>query len=59
MNIIPLSEIINLGFLKQDVILSIKILVNSAALIVFLQGIYNAILVNLSITTNIKSNLIP
>jgi hypothetical protein len=39
--------------------LSIKILVNSAALIVFLQGIYNAILVNLSITTNIKSNLIP
>jgi hypothetical protein len=57
-NIIPLSEIIDLGFLKQDMILSMKILANSAASIVFLQGIYSIILINLFTITNIESNLV-
>jgi hypothetical protein len=55
-NIISLSEIIDLGFLKRDVILLMKILANLAVSIVFLQGIYSTILVNLFTTTNIKSN---
>jgi hypothetical protein len=57
-NIISLSEIIDLGFLKQDMILLMKISVNSAVSIIFLQEIYSIILVNLFIIINIKSNSI-
>jgi hypothetical protein len=57
-NIIFLSETIDLGFPKRDMILSMKISANSVVSIVFLQGIYNTILVNLFTITNIESNLV-